>query len=354
MNSDRTANTLSTNSNYNAIDIFKIISAVAIIVIHTTPLMSYSEELNFFITNIFTRFAVPFFFITSGFFFFKGLLFENGKIKKCKENNAKLFKYLKRASLLYLIWSALYLFFVIPQWIESGWFSASSFIDYGLSFFTIGTYYHIWYMLVTIYSVPIIYIILRYINIKYLLGISVVFYTISILTYSYSSALNVLFGINIENLPGANYIFYHGLPRGIAFISVGAIAIHRKTKLSNKTNLVLLILSFILLALEVFINYFYLSNETVSYLVFTFPLSYFLFNAISSIEIKVNKENCATFRKMSTIIYFLHPMIIVAFNTETMNSVLRFFIVTISTFIISFVIVKLSSVKKLNFLSYLY
>ena len=53
---------------YTGIDGFRFLAAFFIIAIHTSPLSSFSETGDFVLTRVFARVAVPFFFMTSGFF----------------------------------------------------------------------------------------------------------------------------------------------------------------------------------------------------------------------------------------------------------------------------------------------
>ena len=53
---------------YTGIDYFRIIAAFLIIAIHTSPFTTYSYTADFILTRIIARVAVPFFFMTSGFF----------------------------------------------------------------------------------------------------------------------------------------------------------------------------------------------------------------------------------------------------------------------------------------------
>ena len=56
------------NKSYAGLDYFRIIAALLIIAIHTSPLLSYSKMADFVLTSIIARIAVPFFFMLSGFF----------------------------------------------------------------------------------------------------------------------------------------------------------------------------------------------------------------------------------------------------------------------------------------------
>lgn len=59
--------------NYNAIDIAKFVRAILVVTIHVSPLRTAAETgwtsyLNFGLSQSLARTAVPFFFVTSGFF----------------------------------------------------------------------------------------------------------------------------------------------------------------------------------------------------------------------------------------------------------------------------------------------
>lgn len=59
---------------YNSLDLMKFISAILIIVLHTSPFQSYNALISFGLRNVVTIIAVPFFFCTSGFLLFKSSL----------------------------------------------------------------------------------------------------------------------------------------------------------------------------------------------------------------------------------------------------------------------------------------
>lgn len=111
--------------NLRGVDLAKFIFAILVVGIHTSPFEAYSEFGNFVFIDIISGLAVPFFFMTSCYFFFSKLTFENGKIKKCKENFSRFKKYFIRILILYLLWSAVYLIWQIFDWINTGWFSTA-------------------------------------------------------------------------------------------------------------------------------------------------------------------------------------------------------------------------------------
>ena len=52
---------------YAGIDYFRLIAALLIISIHTSPFVSFSQIGDFMFTRIIARVAFPFFFMASGF-----------------------------------------------------------------------------------------------------------------------------------------------------------------------------------------------------------------------------------------------------------------------------------------------
>lgn len=92
----------------DSLDFAKWICSLLIIIIHTAPLEQI-PIVNFYITNVFARIAVPLFFAISGFLFFRKITFENGKIARSSQNFTYLLRYVKHLIIIYLGASAIYL-----------------------------------------------------------------------------------------------------------------------------------------------------------------------------------------------------------------------------------------------------
>lgn len=88
---------------YSNLDILKYISSILIIILHLRPFLNISNELDLAFNNIITRICVPIFFIITGYFV----------AKKEKDNPNYIDHYIKKTIPLYLIWSLLYLIFLI-------------------------------------------------------------------------------------------------------------------------------------------------------------------------------------------------------------------------------------------------
>ena len=58
----------SAQQGYKDINYFRMVAALLVVAIHTSPLWSYSQLGDFILTRMIARVAVPFFFMTTGFF----------------------------------------------------------------------------------------------------------------------------------------------------------------------------------------------------------------------------------------------------------------------------------------------
>ena len=58
---------------YNSIDVFRLVCAIMIVSIHTQPLSDINSFAGYFASGIITRFAVPYFFVVSGYFYYDKL-----------------------------------------------------------------------------------------------------------------------------------------------------------------------------------------------------------------------------------------------------------------------------------------
>ena len=62
---------------YPSIDIFRYVCAVLVIAIHTRPFNEINTTLSYLASDVIPRIGVPFFFITSGYFYIRRL--QNGE-----------------------------------------------------------------------------------------------------------------------------------------------------------------------------------------------------------------------------------------------------------------------------------
>ena len=127
---------------YTGIDLFRLVAAILIITIHTSPLASFTATGDFILARILARVAVPFFFMTSGFFL----------ISRYSRDNKKRKKFVKKTAYIYVLAILIY----IPVNIYNGYFNCGSLIPNILKdLFFDGTIYHLWYLPASIFGAGI-------------------------------------------------------------------------------------------------------------------------------------------------------------------------------------------------------
>lgn len=296
-----------------AIDIFKFIAAILVITIHTEPLLSISETANFIQVHYIARVAVPFFIVCTGFFTGKKITWsDKGMVDNIKAARIAILKSSWKVFRLYLICSVIYLFLSIPQWIETGWFSFKAFIDWGLSFFLYGSYYHLWYLMEVCYALIVLALILPIIRKPYIFILTVVLWIIEVVYYGYSfllpSGIQQLFAVADKvQMP------FESVVRVLPMLLVGIIV--QKARFRNKAiNIFGFLMSFALLGGEIYLAK-SLGDERFSYLFCTLPVAYFLFQTVHSFDDSVRMKNSLMLSEISTFVYCAHPAIILVITT---------------------------------------
>lgn len=66
---DERINSLADKTEYYAVDVFRIIAALAVMTIHIPLFADMSSELSYWQENVLARLAVPFFLMTTGYLF---------------------------------------------------------------------------------------------------------------------------------------------------------------------------------------------------------------------------------------------------------------------------------------------
>lgn len=311
----------------DSIDIFKFIGSYFVIAIHTNIFSSFSTGFNWMFVNIVARLAVYFYFVASAYLFFRGIEFCNGKITKSKENLQKLKKYVVRTTLLYAVWTLIYLIIDLPKWYSGGYLTVKQFIGYGISCVLNTSYYHLWFLISLIYAIPLLYFLLRFLSIKKVVVISVVVYLIGLLYGSYSFLFSMP-GTSLWTMWGNCWVRLRTVVFNV--IPICSLALLCDKVRVNKKVIAALSLGFAVLYLaEGFILYRVSESTASSYNIMLLPSVFFLFLSIKQIDLKVN--NYRFFRKMSTLIYCMHPMMMALLgyimDTSKLNSLVYFTVV---------------------------
>jgi surface polysaccharide O-acyltransferase-like enzyme len=347
-------------SNNNAIDSVKFLCAILVVIIHEPPLVSYSKNANFILVEIIARIAVPFFFVCAGYFFFNKIELKDGKIERDINNFTALKKYIVHLLIIYAFWSVFYLLWWIPMWYEEGYLTLANLKGYLLSIFISGSYFHLWYIVALVYGMLFAFFILRKVRIKLVIFIAILFYLIGTIVYSYTwifpkNYLIDLF-IALYNYLGSISV---GVFRAFPYLIMGLVFAKYRIKINTPLSIILSVASLLLLGLEVWFLKTAGHSERFSYVFLTGLTVFFIFNTVSSINFKY-KQIYPFLRKMSSIIYFAHPMLINInglllsqyFSNE--NSALLFSSVLVCVLLFSVGLIKLSHTKQFNSLKSVY
>lgn len=322
------------NKSYAGLDYFRIIAALLIIAIHTSPLLSYSEMSDFILTRIIARIAVPFFFMLSGFFL----------ISRHNYNYDKLKVFLKNTVFIY----GISIFIYIPLNIYNGYFSMDNLLPNIIKDIVFdGTLYHLWYLPASIIGASIAYFLVKKLGMKWSFIISVILYIIGMLGDSYYGFLEKL--PLLKNFYG--YIFEvsdytrNGVFFAPVFFILGGIIANKSVSISSKNSLIGFLISFTLMFCEGIILHNLGVQRHDSMYIMLLPCMYFLFTALTFF-----KGNRVRFlRTSSLIIYIIHPMMIVIIRMfskilgiQTVlvdNSIINYIVVSIASFITSIIII---------------
>lgn len=320
--------TSNNNKDFFAIDIFKFIASLLVVCIHIPPftmgILSYSL--------IVSKLAVPFFAISSSFFFFR---------KSPTKND--LIKFITRIILLLLFWT----FFLLPFILNFRDYSANklniSQIIHDIFFvnFLPGS----WFFTSLIYTVLIIYFLKNRMGKEKILALSVavsIYFTFS--KYNLiPNPYNVFFTIWDKHV--GNYMM--GIPFIIVYIAIGYVLSQYKINITRKKTAILFFINFLLMLIS--------SKYLLPFSdLFLIPTTGFLF--ILGLKIKLRHSPFyKKLRNMSVIIFCTH--VIIAFEFIGRNSMNNFFLclttITIAI-IISEIIFRLQKHKYLNWLKYSY
>lgn len=300
-----------TKPNYGWLDRFRIIAALAVIAIHTSPLDTFHEGADFFLTRVLARIAVPFFFMVTGHFVVAGFL-PSGKAAPSTKSMVRFRRFLAKTSMLYLFCIILYL----PVGIYAGHYEDISVGVLLRMLFFDGTFYHLWYFPACIMGVALVYLLSRFLSLGAMTAVSAVLYVIGLLGDSYYGlvekvpALEAFYGFLFQiSSYTRNGLFLAPLFLVLGAWMAGAAQGQDGRELSEKRLFLcsLFALSFALMTGEAFLlRHFQFQRHDSMYLLLV-PVMLFLYRFLLCIPVKSDRA----FRTASTWIYVLHPAFIV-------------------------------------------
>lgn len=328
---------------YTGIDYFRIIAALLIVAIHTSPLSSYNETADFILTRIIARVGVPFFFMTSGFFLISEYNYDTYKLKS----------YLKKTMLLYSVAIIIY----IPINIYTGYFSMEYLVPNIIKDIVFdGTLYHLWYLPASMLGVTIAWLLVKKVGLKWAALSTLLLYLVGMFGDSYygiSNQIPLLRDLYKVIFELSDYT-RNGIFFAPVFFILGGIIASKKVCLSFGKSLIGCVLALAFMICEgVILNNFDLQRHDSMYIMLV-PCMFFMFNSL----VYWKGKRVVSLRTVSLIIYVIHPMIIVLIRMcskvlglqEVLisNSIMHYITVSAVSLFISVVIVQLQKYKRVN------
>lgn len=285
---------------YQWIDVTKLLCALLVMYMHC-----YCYDLGktgYWIKHAISTMGVPFFFITSGFLFSKG-------ISSAKNRRAYLWKYWIRIIVMYVLWTLITLPVEIkliqaahPEYgvILTVAYSIRAFLFSG----SLGIY---WYLLALIWGIPILYYILFLLRDKrhklcsYILIVALFF--IGVL-YNSGALNNTYIYIIIHTIWGGERNVWNV---GLFYLCIGSLVATFEKKIVQNSYLWILLL-FVSVILDMVI-------QTVWNVYICQAFSAFaLFNLACFMKIKIPANISFQCRVLSTVVYLLHFPFILCFD----------------------------------------
>lgn len=324
------------------IDLFKLIASILVVILHCMG-NYFGEGGRLFVRNI-CAIAVPFFFITSGYFFGIGLQ---------KNNNSRKYyfiNYEKKLIKMYIIWSIIGIPFMVKTYYKI----------YGLNFkyifllmirniFFTGTFGVYWYILSMIGASILIYIFTNKNRLKLMYIMSGIFFLFGVLY------------IGFQNLLGKNILFYYMfkftwivfacernfLMVGWFYMCIGYYFATHKINISLFNSIILFLFFTLLKFSESYLNSLELLRGNEICIFHSLQAIAFFLIALN-LKLDFMSKYSKTMRELSSTIYFTHFLFIDILNpTQVGNTVITFLEVIALCLIFYFMVKKINN-KKLN------
>lgn len=322
---------------YNGIDVFKLLCAFLIIVLHIKPFHTDYlglDHLNYWIQNCVCRIAVPFYFTASGFLLFRKMDFSNIDNNRIKSYCFKILR---------LLGTWTFLLFIGGSW-------------------------QLWYLGALVLAVIILSkLIKRGLKIRYIVIISLFLYLIGLLGDSYYGFIEPLKNYFIPKLmiSGYDLIFNttrNGIFFGLIFVLMGALFAKRRIVINNIVVIIGLFVSIALLFLEAFFLRHFSHPKDYNMYLSLIPVVFLLFYMATHLNLK-NKPIYNSFRVIGMAMFFTHLFVnyFVKLSLEVLNNkigidlnALTFVFTLIFTLLLSILLERLSRKEKFIWIKYLF
>lgn len=291
-----------------SIDIFRLICAIMVVAIHTAPFVDQNDFIGYVATEVLPRIAVPFFYITAGYFFITKL--EKGE--DCFVGTLlKVFK-------LYLFWSAVYFIRNVAVFLFGGAFSLQAVKNFivgtVLDFVFFGSEYHLWYFIGLMLAIVLVWAAYKVKLQKLLVAITLFLFVLGLLGESYYALGNKLPIVkNVVNISVFTEI-RRILCLGVPFFVAGYFVRKATNNVSGKTAVIVtcgLVVAFLLEIVAV--NKLELQRGIVL-TICLYPLTVFTFITLLKYPMPKLQTISVKSRSLANYTYYVHPLFIWAIS----------------------------------------
>lgn len=320
------------------IDVLRLVFAILVVIIHTSALQSIGEGAWVATSLGISRIAVPFFFVVSGYYYFRN----------CKNTNEPK-KTLKKLIKLYLKWVLIEFVILLPGFIfmlKEDPFHIIRII------FVMGVTGSLWYIASLIYAIAISSYFFKRDKLLPLIIIGGALYLFGVTGDAYGGLFTNTF---LENgINAYKYIFampQTGINASLLFVTIGALIYKYDLKNKVKNVGVLSVLGIVALLVEAFVLYYnkisidynmYLSLIVVAPIIFIWALNS---------KVKFKESTMKLCRELSLGIYCSHQIIMLLIFTLlpflAVNTVLRFVLTLVISTLITLLLRKFKYTKGL-------
>lgn len=282
---------------YAGIDYFRMIAALLVVAIHVAPFAVWSKGADFMFTYCLGRIAVPFFFMTTGYFVLAPYVFH-------KEEKRRSFqKFFVKNFSVYVVAT---LFYVPVSWYAGK--LPHSVGEFFKKFFFDGTFYHLWYFPAVLTGCLLLVLLVRK-SVLPALAFAIPAYLIALLGDSYYGlirgvpALKTLYD-SMEKTIGQtrNGIFFAPI-----FLLMGMMLAMPKFRCSRQFSYWGAGVSVCCMLMEGYVSYHMHLQKHNSMYLFLAPTMYFVFQILLYIPGKAP----AWVRNSSMLLYIIHPAVII-------------------------------------------
>jgi hypothetical protein len=273
-----------------SLDVVKVGLAILVIVNHSAFIKDYSLAWNYFFTQSVFRFSVPTFFVIGGYFLYRYL-----------SAGRPFSGWFYRLLLIHSVWSIIYLYFYVPH--DT---SPSEILIEVIKRYIEG-YWHLWFTMGMLGGGLCLFL-LKSLSDRSLFFLSITLFIIGV-SIQYIGNYHVFAGTYIDLIANKTHIYRNFLFVGLPFVTIGYLISKKQleTYINEKAIWAVFIGSIALLTIEGAINTFYINDYSQT---FDILISQFFVGPSLLILILKSKKKTkfSIYAKMSTGIYFIHPL----------------------------------------------